>query len=232
MRTFGAIAVACLAVFAAAFSQATAAGRDDAAWSIARQVEAHYHDVKTLEAEFLETYRAGQDDIRVESGKVYFRRPGLMRWNYESPQSKLFLVDGHHVWFYIPADHSASRSSLRHSADWRTPFALLTGKAHFKDLCKQMSVVPSQGGPGASPASHVVLDCRPKDRNAFLDAQIEVDAEHRLVRVLLKQPGDIDTEVRFGNWRENLPLEKSLFEFKPPPGVAVVDQDALAGEVH
>lgn len=205
---------------------------DPAAWNVARQVEAHYRDVKTLQAQFLETYRAGQDDIRVESGAVYFRRPGLMRWNYESPHPKLFLVDGHHVWFYIPADHSASRSSVRQSSDWRTPFALLTGKARFQDLCASMTIVPSQGGPGAPPADHVVLDCRPKNRNDFLDARIEADASHRVVRVRLRQPGDVETEVSFGDWHENIPLAKSLFLFTPPPGVTVVDQEALAGEVH
>jgi outer membrane lipoprotein carrier protein len=227
-----------LLIFAAA---AVAAGAVNAragmsgskqAKAVAKVIERHYHDAKTLRAIFLETYRAGGDELRVESGTVYFRRPGLMRWNYESPQKKLFLIDGHHAWFYIPGNHTASRTAVRKSGDWRTPFALLTGRAKLGDLCSRVSIVPSQGGPGATPEGHRVLDCEPKKGEGFLDAHIEVDRLGRIVRVLVKQPGDVDTEVNFAHWRENIPLPKSLFHFEPPKGVAIVDEQAIAGSVH
>lgn len=195
-------------------------------------MEAHYRHVQTLQAVFLETYRAGQSDLRVESGTVYFRRPGRMRWNYQSPQKKLFLVDGHYAWFYIPADHTASRTPVRKSDDWRTPFALLTGRARLSDLCQEISIVPNQGGPSSPPAGDVVLDCTPKHKGTFLDAQIEIDQHDRIVRVLVNQPGDVTTEVRFGNWQENIPLPESFFQFQAPAGVAIVNQAAITGSMQ
>lgn len=200
--------------------------------AVAKAIEHHYNHAKTLRALFLETYRAGQGDIRVESGTVYFRRPGLMRWNYDSPQKKLFLVDGHHAWFYIPADHAASRTSVRKSADWRTPFALLTGRAKLGDLCSRVSIVPNQGGPGSPPPGHTVLNCRPKKKAGFLDAHIEVDHRFRIVSVLVLQPGDVQTEVRFAHWKENIPIPKSMFRFQPPPGVSIVKAGEIAGSVR
>jgi outer membrane lipoprotein carrier protein len=196
---------------------------------ISRAIAAHYRRAKTLEAVFLETYRAGENDLRVESGRVYFRSPGLMRWDYEAPSKKLFLTDGRYAWFYVPANHTASRTPMRKSADWRTPFALLTGKADLGKLCSALSVVPNPGGPGAPPPGHVVVDCQPKKHEDFVDAQIEVDRSSKIVRVTVEQAGGITTEVQFGNWKENVPLAKSLFEFSPPRGVAIVDQEALAG---
>lgn len=219
--------VATVAVAAAARS----AARDEAK-AVTKAIESHYHDAKTLQAIFLETYRAGNEDVRVESGTVYFRRPGLMRWDYESPQKKLFLIDGHYAWFYIPANHVASRTSVRHSADWRTPFALLTGRAKLKEICSRVSIVPNPGGPGAPPPSYTVLDCQPKKGEGFLDAQIEVDRLARIVGVVVKQPGEVETEVRFAQWKENIPLPKSLFRFQPPRGVAVIDERAVAGPVR
>lgn len=196
--------------------------------AVAQAIERHYHGVKTLRAIFLETYHAGQDDVRVESGTVYFRRPGLMRWDYKEPRKKLFLTDGHNAWFYVPAYHTVTRSPMRKSADWRTPFALLTGKAKLADLCSRVSLVPNSGGPGSPPLGYRVLDCQPKKREGFLDARIEIDPSYRIVRVLVKQPGDINTEVQFARWQENIPLPKSLFRFVPPPGVSVVNPRALA----
>jgi outer membrane lipoprotein carrier protein len=202
------------------------------AQAVARAIEAHYRHAVTLRAVFLETYRAGQSDLRVESGTVYFRRPGQMRWDYESPQKKLFVIDGHYAWFYIPANHTASRTPVRKSDDWRTPFALLTGKARLSDLCQQISIVPNQGGPSSPPPGHVVLNCTPKHKGAFLDAQIEVNRQRQIVRVLVREPGQVDTEVRFGNWQENLPLPESYFRFHAPPGVAIVNNEAIAGPMQ
>jgi outer membrane lipoprotein carrier protein len=225
------IVVAVLAAAGAAAAGNRPAERQSAK-AVSKAIEQHYRDARTLKAIFLETYRAGGGDIRVESGTVYFQRPGRMRWDYESPQKKLFLTDGHQAWFYIPANHTASRTSMRKSADWRTPFALLTGKAKLGEICSKVSIVPNEGGPGAPPAGHTVLDCQPKDRAGFLDAQIEVDRAARVVSVVVKQPGDISTEVRFGNWQENIALPKSLFVFEPPKGVSVVDESAIAGTEH
>lgn len=222
--------VAPFAIAAPAFATPSADHED--AEAVARAIQAHYRHAVTLQAVFLETYRAGSSNLRVESGKVYFRRPGRMRWDYQSPQKKLFLVDGHYAWFYIPADHTASRTPVRKSDDWRTPFSLLTGKAHLSDLCRQISIVPNQGGPSAPPPGHVVLDCTPKHKEAFLDAQIEVDQHDRIVRVLVEEPGKVSTEVRFGNWQENIPLPQSLFHFQVPRGVTVVNNHAIAGSTQ
>ena len=101
---------------------------DGDARAAARALEAHYHSAKTLQAVFLERYSQGHAGMQVESGLVYFSRPGRMRWEYESPETKLFLVDGKFAWFYVPADRTASRAPIRESTDWRTPLALLTGK--------------------------------------------------------------------------------------------------------
>ena len=98
------------------------------AHDVAHALEAHYRRTKNMSAIFLETYKSGGAGIRAESGKVYFSRPGRMRWDYDSPEKKLFLVDGKNVWYYVPADHTASRTSVKQSSDWRTPLALLAGK--------------------------------------------------------------------------------------------------------
>ena len=102
--------------------------------SVRRALEARYQHARTLRASFFERYTDGNGGALAESGTVYFSRPGRMRWEYESPEQKLFIVDGTNVWFYIPADHTASRAKLKDSSDWRTPLALLTGKADLSSL--------------------------------------------------------------------------------------------------
>jgi outer membrane lipoprotein carrier protein len=95
---------------------------------VVRAIDARYRGAKTLKATFLQSYADGKAGISAESGIVYFSKPGRMRWEYQSPEEKLFVVDGTNVWFYIPADRTASRAKIGESSDWRTPLAFLTGR--------------------------------------------------------------------------------------------------------
>ena len=206
----------------------------------ARALEARYRDAKTLQAIFLQRYTDSRQGLQAESGTVYFSRPGRMRWEYEAPERKLFVSDGKTVWFYVPSDHTVTRAPLKQSTDWRTPLALLTGKAKLSQLCQSLDL--SAERPGAE--GHVVLRCRPRGEKSkakspednlegsiapvdaeFDEVLLEVDpASGELADVRVLQPGGIELEYRFGNWQENLPLSETLFRFQAPAGVAIVDQ--------
>jgi outer membrane lipoprotein carrier protein len=211
--------------------------------AVRRNLEARYRHASTLRASFYERYSDGKGGGAAESGTVYFSRPGRMRWEYESPEQKLFLVDGTNVWFYVPADRTASRAKMPESSDWRTPLALLAGKADLSRFCSSIAIADSSNERDPVPddrptgAGNTVLRCMPRNNSADPGEQIrevllEVDAESRLVRVVIRQAGKLETEFRFGNWEENLPIPETKFHFVPPPGVAVVDEATLAGSLH
>jgi outer membrane lipoprotein carrier protein len=199
-----------------------------------------------LKATFFERYSDGKGAVQSESGIVYFSRPGRMRWDYESPQQKLFLVDGANVWFYVPADRTASRAKMKESSDWRTPIALLVGKADLSRLCRNIEIVAAGSVTDKGQASHpledtnTVLRCVPRNTTgdsidstgSLREVLLETDTQARLVRVVLREAGNIETEFRFGNWEENVPIPETQFHFQPPPGVTVVDEATLAGALH
>lgn len=209
---------------------------------VTHAIEARYHAARTLQAFFYERYNDGNGGVAAESGTVYFSRPGRMRWEYESPEKKLFLVDGKDVWFYVPADRTASRAKLRESSDWRTPLALLVGKANLTELCANLQLVRPGGkfadASGFQPApGDNVLRCVPRgesDKNgsAAQVVYLETDSRAQLVRVVIHQPGNAITDFRFGDWKENIPIPEAKFHFQPPPGVSIVDQSSLADQVY
>jgi outer membrane lipoprotein carrier protein len=202
----------------------TAQATSRSAQEIARALEGNYAAARTLQATFLERYRQGRN-VRVESGTAYFSRPGRMRWEYESPEEKLFLVDGTNAWFYVPADRTATRAKVKESTYWHTPLALLAGKTRrgaLNRLCGRMELLPGSGtGHG--------LKCFPKDKVApFREILLETDAEFRVMRIVIHEPGDVETEFRFAGWQANVPLAEALFHFSVPRGVAIVDEDSIA----
>lgn len=210
--------------------------------AVIRKLETRYRGVHTLKAVFYERYSDGNGGTSAESGTVFFSRPGRMRWEYESPEEKLFIVDATNVWFYVPADKTVSRAPVKDSSDWRTPLALLTGKADLARLCRTIDLVGSSnaqdGADKPLAPENSVLRCIPRTDLADAPAEqtreilLESDPDGRLMRVLIREPGNLETEFRFAKWEENIPIPEVKFHFLPPPGVAVVDEDSLANSIH
>ena len=197
---------------------------------VVQRLEGRYHGAQTLQANFLERYWEGKQQVRVESGEVFFSRPNRMRWNYAVPEEKMFLVDGTNVWFYVPADRTATRAKIRESADWQTPLALILGRVKLARICGKVELMPP---PANSPAGTQQLRCLPKSRESpFAEVLFDVDQEYWITRVFIREPGGISTEFRFGNWRKDVPLTEAMFHFQAPKGVAIVEEGSIAGPVR
>lgn len=206
-------------------------------------LEARYA-ARTLQATFLESYSENGRIVRAESGTVYFRRPGKMRWEYEVPEKNVFLVDGKTAWFYVPGDRTVTRVPAKQSTDWRTPLALLAGEMKLSKVCEKISYASDEAPRSPSDA---MLNCQlrgtghpPKGEDlsrkvetseAGESVYLEVSANSgELVRIVVKDSGGIRIEFRFANWQREPRLDDSLFRFQVPPGVAIVNGELAAGE--
>ncbi len=212
--------------------------------SVVIRLEARYRSARTLQATFLERYTENGRVVRTEAGIAYFRRPGKMRWEYQSPEKNLFLVDGKSAWFYVPADHTVTRVPARQSTDWRTPLALLAGEMKVSRVCARIE--PAIDEKPESP-DHVVLFCKlrgagsearkqgpqdlsPQSGDASEAVFFEIVQDSgELVRVLVREPGGVAVEFHFTNWQLDPPVDDSLFHFRAPSGVAIVNGELPAG---
>src|SRR5579885_263979 len=109
--------------------------------TIAANVDNHYNHLRSLEAEFTEVYR-GSGMERTESGTLWLKKPGKMRWEYRSPREKLFVSDGKDAWFYVPDDRQARKESAKKLEDIRSPLAFLLGKTKLEKELKGLSLAP------------------------------------------------------------------------------------------
>jgi len=202
--------------------------------------ESRYRSAKALSAVFLEQFSDNGKLVRKEAGRAYFLHPGRMRWDYEAPEKNMFLVDGKYVWFYSPADHTATRMPTRKSEDWRTPLAFLTSARKLSEVCARIeaetSAPPSEAGDflfrctlRGSPedASTAVKTRKPSEARPPEERQppvlFELSPDGQLRRVRIAQEGRIQLEFSFKDWQWNPVLPKGWFEFVPPAGVAIVD---------
>src|SRR6266568_890792 len=76
--------------------------------SIARAVDEHYNHLQTLQADFTEIYQ-GAGVERSETGTLWLKKPGKMRWEYRSPEEKLFIGDGKTACLFARQKQAAKR---------------------------------------------------------------------------------------------------------------------------
>jgi len=198
------------------------AGDRSQAEKVAAAVDLHYNDLKSMQADFSETYR-GAGASRTESGTLWLKRPGKMRWEYREPRPKLFLSDGKTAWFYVPGEPQAQRAPVSKIDDLRSPLRFLLGKAKLKKELGDLRVDSSGGQAG-----NVVLSGVPKgmeDRVSRI--LLEVTPQDQIVRLVLVETDGATTEFRFSSQKENVAVADQQFRFSPPEGVGVVEATEL-----
>jgi len=210
--------------FAFFFLAASLANATDVAdvHAMAQAVDSHYNRLRTLQSEFIETYR-GNGMERVESGTLWLKKPGKMRWEYRSPKQKLFLSDGQNAWFYVPGDRQARKTPVRKLEDLRSPLGFLLGKTKLEKELQGLSRAPD-----LTPitAGDIVLRGVPKALAYRVNfVVLEITSENWIRRIVIEEVDGSSTEFLFQNPKENVEISDQRFRFTPPAGVETVQED-------
>jgi outer membrane lipoprotein carrier protein len=199
---------------------ATAANSPSDVHAIAQAVDNHYNHLQSLQAEFAETYR-GAGIERTESGSLWLKKPGKMRWEYRSPKEKLFLSDGRDAWFYLPGDRQVRRTSVKRLDDLRSPLGFLLGKTRLEKELDGLSVAPDLAP--ATPGNTVLRGVPKAIAERVSEVVLEITPDYRIARIQFEEADESVTEYRFSQQRENGEIGDQLFRFIPPPGVETVE---------
>ena len=188
--------------------------------AVAQAVDERYNHLRSLQAEFTEIYRgAGME--RTESGTLWLKKPGKMRWEYRSPRDKLFLSDGKDAWFYVPGERQVRRTAVKKLDDLRSPLAFLLGKTKLEKELQGLSLAPDVT---LLAAGDVVLRGVPKSlADRVSQVLLEITPEHWIRRIMIEEVDGSVMEYRFSNYRENVDLPDQRFQFVVPDRVEVID---------
>jgi outer membrane lipoprotein carrier protein len=195
---------------------ASGAGVDSgpSAQALVRRLEARLDTVQDLTAHFEQSYRSGVLGREiVESGRVFIKRPGLMRWEYQKPEKKLFVADGHSYYFYVPADKQVIVQDQ--AGDKRAPALLLSEDRDIladytaaleppEDGLDRLRLVPREPDPDVESVS------------------VSLDSALRIREILVRDLQGSETRYRFEEIEQNIGLQRALFRFDPPRGVEVI----------
>jgi outer membrane lipoprotein carrier protein len=189
------------------------------------KLQKKYQNMESFQAGFTQSYQSKRfsGSTQTETGVVYLRKGGLMRWEYQKPEKKIFISDGIFYFYYVPQDKQVVKSPVDNH-NQQSPALFLAGRGNFAKDFKAEWADPR-------PGSRLIKLVPVKEQPDFEYLIVDIDPVRDLVlRLVVVDSYDNRTEFRFSNIRENPSLPSNFFGFQPPPGTDVIVQRREADE--
>jgi len=167
-----------------------------------RRIENYLNGIKTMQARFTQINPDGSS----AQGTLHVQRPGLLRFDYDPPDSYLVVANG--VWFiYVDRElQQASHIPLRQTLAWflvREPVS----------LTDDVSITRFERGPGIMRVSFIETD-EPESGSVTFSFS---DHPLQLRSWSITDPQQQNTRVTIDSPRFGLMLDPELFRFIVPP---------------
>ena len=160
-------------------------------------------------------YDEEQRPVQESHGQAWLQRPGLFRWEYETPYQQTIVADGERLWIY---DEDLDQVTVKkvERALGTAPIMLLSRREPLEEQFEIMDRGKREG------LYWVELQPRVDDTDF---RRIFLGFDDQALKVMeLRDRFDQATQIRFHHVRLNPELATDRFEFTPPAGVDVIGQ--------
>ena len=207
---------------AVAFIHVAASGAQNNLSATVAALQKRYAAVNTITARFQQNYRAPGIE-QSESGVFWMKKPGLMRWEYQKPELKLFVADGDETFLYVPADRQVVVRKFSISELHSTPLQFLLGQGNL--LASYAASWEAESSPKIQ--GTLLLRLVPRSAEAeYSHLVVEVDAtSFDIRRMVIHERTGNTSEFILTEVATNVKVADKQFNFKVPRGMEVVRLD-------
>ena len=190
-------------------------------------VQAFYEQTRSLEADFEQVrYTRLYDRDDRARGKVAFKKPGKMRWDYAKPNGQVFVTSGDNLLIYQPPETGEKHGQLIERAidedQLPSAFSFLTGRG---DLSADFDARLLESAPETFKDGYVLqlIPRKPTpnyEQLVFFVRVLETKGKRGAVvqRVLIIDASGNRNRFDFKNIKFNRKLADARFEYEPPAG--------------
>jgi outer membrane lipoprotein carrier protein len=179
------------------------------------KVQRNYDQITDIQARFAQEYiHKSLNRVKKAEGRVYFKKSGMMRWEYRKPVRQEIQPD----------DNQVIVGEISKTIRAKTPTAFLSGEG---DLRRDFRIL-SPKGESPRDGSFYLLELAPIEQ--------QVDIQRLVLRVDPKRYLIVQTDIydafenvnrtRFSGIKINRNLPDSLFTFIIPPGTQMLRSPA------
>jgi outer membrane lipoprotein carrier protein len=214
MRLFGALLTAILL-----FSLGTGAEAGTGTKTVSA-LQKKYEDIETVSARFTqEAFSKAMNATEKSAGRVFFKKPGRMRWDYEGANADRIISDGKRIWFV--------QGDLRQIVETGADGAPAIGRDFLSGLGSiERDFAIEEIKPGAAEAkagATFKLALTPKTKDASIRRLLLLlDRDYLVRQTIVEDNFGNETRVTFEDTKLNEDLSEALFKLVTPKGFRVV----------
>ncbi len=177
-------------------------------------IQKKYASINDLSSPFTQVTRIKDLDEEIaSSGKVWFKKPGMMKWQYEEPWKDTIVSDGKKVWYFDSRENQVTEMEVE--SVWADSLGSYTIISILEDLDRLFDVRPGAGS--TDERGNVLLDLKQKNQEQSKQVTIAVDPKTYMLREIII--GDVfgnTTVIKLGTQEVNLGIPDSFFTFRKP----------------
>jgi outer membrane lipoprotein carrier protein len=184
--------------------------------SLVSRLQHHYRATDSFTARFVETLTSPGGAPRQRSGKVAYRKPGMIRWEFDAPQPETIVADGATLYDYDPGLNQVVEMSERSAFKNRSIAAFILGVGDLERDFEGRIVSDSL----SDGLNYLMLT--PKDGGA----KIELGVDSKTLNITRLRTADAlgnATDLQLSDIQRNVTLQASIFSFSVPPGADIVN---------
>ncbi len=172
-------------------------------------IQKYYDNAKTYSATFDQDYETVDGVKKASSGVVWFKKPGMMRWDYEKPEARFLISDGNFLWSWEPVYRQYCKQDMR-ASQLPTALSFLTGTGKIED---EFSVKLSKVD-----GNQVYLDLTPVVPSlAYESIKFEIlMPTAKVYRATIYDAMGNMNRITFKSPELNAELDNGSFHFDPP----------------
>lgn len=186
---------------------------------VARRIQDFYDRTTSFQANFTQASRNRLYGDERRTGRVIFRKPGRMRWNYDAPSGDLIVSNGTTLWAYQAEERQAVQQALTQS-QMPTALAFLTGVGRLTDSFTFRLLDANQ----FQYPNGYVLELRPTTPQPSYERIVfYVDrATFQVARTAVIDAQGNTNRFDFNAPQVNLTFPDTVFNWTPPAGTSIV----------
>ena len=183
------------------------------------RLQRHYRDTNSFTAEFNEEIATVGAAKRQRQGTVSFRKPGRMRWEFETPEKQTIVSDGETLYSYDPDLNQVVETPLKQALKSSSATSFLLGIGNInRDFKAAFANSPAPNG-----LVNLILDA--KKGGYKIEVGLDPKTYNLMTLTLTDQLGDV-TKIDFSEIHDNVALPDSTFAFNAPAGADIVTAPA------
>ena len=194
--------------------------------SAAKLLTQQLQGMNSFQAQFNQLIKDKKGQVmQTASGSVSVKRPQRVYWRTDEPYEHLLVSDGSTLWIYDMDLEQVSKQAL--SSDLgNAPSLLLSGELDQITRQYQVNLV-SETNKQTSPTQALSFELSPlSEKDSKLFSRLTIDFRAGVIQSMtMLDSFDQHTSIEFSDVKLNPELDDSLFQFTPPAGVDVIEND-------